>query len=132
MAARTLGWVVDDSHHVVIEKKVLKYTLTLSVSPPEAGSRGCNLWAYIDGMWHNYNPIVDPPERGVFKVDAGTEVPILAKAVGDWRFDRWSGDASGTDISITVVMDSDKSVTANFVREVEKEAEVGQFGFEVD
>jgi hypothetical protein len=34
-----------------------------------------------------------------------------------WRFSHWSGDAAGTDTTITIVMDGDKSCTAHFIRE---------------
>lgn len=94
----------------------LKYTLTTSVKPPEKGG----VWVYYNGKWHSYYPIIDPPERGVHEIDAGTEVPIEAGVLTEsgYRFDHWSGDASGTDAAITITMDSDKSVTANFAQEL--------------
>ena len=49
-----------------------------------------------------------------------TEVTVRAMAYGGYKFSGWSGDASGTSNPITVTMDSDKSVTANFTKEEEE------------
>jgi uncharacterized repeat protein (TIGR02543 family) len=37
-----------------------------------------------------------------------------ASPASGWQFDSWTGDASGTTNPVTVVMDGDKSVTANY------------------
>lgn len=55
--------------------------------------------------------ILDPP-GGIY--EEGTEVTVTAEPADNYEFDYWSGDASGTSTSITVIMDSDKSITANF------------------
>ena len=57
------------------------------------------------------------PTSGTYTYDTGTEVIITATPEADYRFDSWSGDASGTESSVTITMDSDKSVTANFARQ---------------
>ena len=44
----------------------------------------------------------------------GTTVSVTATANAGYEFDYWSGDASGTNPTIDIVMDGDKSVTANF------------------
>ena len=44
----------------------------------------------------------------------GTTVTLTATPDPGWRFSGWSGDATGADPSVTVVMDGDKSVTATF------------------
>ncbi|UCE60095.1 MAG: VWA domain-containing protein [Phycisphaerales bacterium] len=44
----------------------------------------------------------------------GTTVTLTAVPAGT-TFSRWSGDASGTDLSTTVTMNADKTVTATFV-----------------
>lgn len=44
----------------------------------------------------------------------GTEVTLEAVASAGHTFSGWSGDASGTSSSVTITIDSDKSVTANF------------------
>ena len=55
------------------------------------------------------------PSGGTY--DAGTAVTLTAIPADDWHnwaFDGWSGDLSGTADSETIVMDSDKDVTASF------------------
>jgi len=54
------------------------------------------------------------------KYQEGTEVTLKAVADVDWRFDRWSGDVPGgeeEDSEIDMIMDQDKNITANFLRE---------------
>ncbi|VAW10764.1 hypothetical protein MNBD_BACTEROID03-2555 [hydrothermal vent metagenome] len=46
--------------------------------------------------------------------DDGTVVNVTATPDAGWRFDGWSGDASGTDNPLSVTMTADKSVTATF------------------
>jgi len=58
------------------------------------------------------------PERE--KYQEGTEVILKAVADVDWRFDRWSGDVPGgeeEDSETDMIMDQDKNITANFLRE---------------
>jgi hypothetical protein len=54
------------------------------------------------------------PSPGDYCYSDGTEVTITATAEPEYRFSHWSGDASGTTNPITITMDSDKSITANF------------------
>jgi len=46
--------------------------------------------------------------------EEGTEVKLAATAASGYTFDYWEGDASGSLAATTVIMDSDKSVTACF------------------
>ncbi|RZS93362.1 InlB B-repeat-containing protein [Aquimarina brevivitae] len=48
--------------------------------------------------------------------DAGESASLLATPAAGWEFSGWSGDASGTNNPITLVMNSDKTVTANFTQ----------------
>lgn len=69
------------------------YSLTVSVSPSGSGTvtyPGSNL-------------------------AAGTEAVLTAAPATGYAFDYWSGDASGTSISTTLNMESNRSVTAYFV-----------------
>ena len=54
------------------------------------------------------------PVSGTYIHDSGTDVSVQATANSGYNFTGWSGDASGTTNPITITMDSDKSVTANF------------------
>ena len=72
------------------------YTLTTSVSPSGAGSVS--------------------PSGGEY--DAGSSVSLSAEANSGYVFDYWSGSASGTGPNISITMDSDKNVIANFTAEV--------------
>jgi hypothetical protein len=66
------------------------YTLSVTTCPSEVGS-----------------PSVD-------RYTSGTNVTVTANIPSGYSFDHWSGDASGTTLTITITMDSDKVVTANF------------------
>ena len=52
------------------------------------------------------------PPGGVY--EAGTFVTLTATAAFNYKFDNWSGDISGTTNPITIQMDANKQVTANF------------------
>ena len=68
------------------------YSLTANVSPAEAGSVS--------------------PAQGEF--DEGTEVQVSASANEHWVFTGWGGDYSGSTNPATIMMDSDKSISALF------------------
>jgi len=70
------------------------YTLTISVN---------------NSSWGSTNP---PP--GVYKYTQGQQVTVTATPATGYRFSSWSGDASGTSTSVTVTMDRNKSILANF------------------
>lgn len=55
------------------------------------------------------------PDGGTYL--AGEQVTLTATPAAGWIFDGWSGDASGTASSITLVMDSDKTVQALFTED---------------
>ncbi len=54
------------------------------------------------------------PSPGSYDYDSGSEVSVTATPNSEYQFSEWSGDASGTTNPITITMDSDKSITANF------------------
>jgi len=53
------------------------------------------------------------PSGGVY--NNGTSVAITAIPYEGWTFDHWEGDITGSSSSVTITMDSDKSITAYFV-----------------
>jgi len=73
-----------------------EYDLTIAASPTAGGTIS--------------------PAPGVYTFDRGTVITIVATPAPGWEFTGWSGSASGTRPSITVTMDSDKLVTANFAK----------------
>ncbi|MEA1958680.1 MAG: cohesin domain-containing protein [Chloroflexota bacterium] len=79
---------------------IKQYTLTTNVLPAEATTAGCTV---TGGGSH----------------DCGTSAPIQANPAGLYSFAYWTSADPGingsTNISENVLMDSDKSVTANFV-----------------
>jgi hypothetical protein len=56
---------------------------------------------------------------------SGTEAKLEAIPGSGYEFNHWSGSASGSDNPITIIMDSDKSITANF-QEITKEGKKGK------
>jgi len=76
---------------------VKQYDLTVNVNPTGGGTTS--------------------PSVGTHKYDEGTVVTVTATPNSNFRFDHWSGDCSGSG-SCSVTMDSDKTVTANFVEQV--------------
>ena len=87
---------MDSDKSVTAHFTSIEYNLAISVSPSGGGS--------VD---------LDPP-GGTY--DAGTSVGLTATASPEYNFSQWSGDAWGTSTSVTVTMDSNKSVTAHFER----------------
>lgn len=69
-----------------------RFTLTINISPPGAGSVS--------------------PAGGEY--DHGVTVTLTATPASDYTFDYWSGSAAGTTPTTTITMNSDKSVTAYF------------------
>jgi hypothetical protein len=69
------------------------YTLSVSVSPSGAGSVS--------------------PAGGQY--ESGEQVILTASPASGYTFDYWWGSASGSSPTITITMDSDKSITANFM-----------------
>lgn len=72
----------------------ITYTLTTNASPTAGGSvsRSPNASSY----------------------NSGTVVTLTATAASGYTFTGWSGDVTGTAASVTVTMNSNKTVTANF------------------
>jgi len=75
-----------------VPEKPATYTLNVSISPLGSGSVS--------------------PSTGQYK--RGRKVTLTATPSSNYVFDHWSGDASGTSASITIAMDSDKNITAQF------------------
>ena len=48
------------------------------------------------------------------KYESGFQITLTATPASNYTFDYWQGDASGSLTTITITMDSDKSITAHF------------------
>ena len=83
--------VMDDNKNVTANFAINTYTLSISA---------------VNGA------VAKVPDQLTY--DHGTSVELTATATPGYHFTGWSGDASGTDNPLTVVMDGNKSVTANF------------------
>jgi len=94
--------IVMDSEKSITAHFVAQYTLNASVSPSSGGTVS--------------------PAGGTY--DAGTEVTLNASPASGYAFDHWSGDATGKSSPVTIVMDSEKSITAHFVAQYTLNASV--------
>ena len=84
--------VTVDSDKYVIAHFKKQYTLTISVSPSDAGTIN--------------------PTGGIYDADA--KATLFATPASGYAFDYWSGDATGTSTSVNVYMHGDKDVVAHF------------------
>jgi len=75
-------------------KSPQQYTLTTSVNPSNAGYVTLN------------------PSGGIY--DEGTVVTATVHAYDGYKFDYWSGDASGSNPTIQIIMNENKSIVAHY------------------
>jgi mannan endo-1,4-beta-mannosidase len=90
--------LIMDSNKVIVANFVedlSSYTLTININPINCGT------------------VIINPAGGVYT--AGTQVELSAVGYGLYEFDSWSGDLTGNQNPITIVMDRNKTITANFV-----------------
>gem|GEM_PF-2301655 len=86
----------DDGYSVEFQSpsETTNYTLLIEVNPADSGSTD--------------------PSLGSYSYEEGTVINISATPWDGYEFLNWIGDTSGTLSAITVTMDGNKSVTANF------------------
>lgn len=70
---------------------------------------------------YQLSTLAEPSEAGTVsqsdrQVDQGKAITITANPNEHWVFDRWSGDYTGTDNPVAILMDTDKAVIAFFVK----------------
>jgi hypothetical protein len=58
------------------------------------------------------------PQPGTYNFDVGTSVSVQAIPAEVYEFDSWSGDGSGSANPVTVLMNGNKAIQANFTRAV--------------
>ena len=86
---------MNSNKSVIANFTRIDYELSTSVSPSGSGSVSPSGSTYDSG---------------------GERVTLTATPWSGYRFDHWSGDATGTSSTITVTMNSNKSVIANFTK----------------
>jgi len=118
-AIAALGWSFDHWGGAVLGTQN-PITITMNSSK--------TVTAYFIKLWYNLSTSFSPsgsgnvsPSHGTF--DAGTQVTLTAIPASGWRFDHWGGDASGSSNTVTITMDSSKSVAAYFVVADDKAAQ---------
>ena len=90
------------AHEIIVTKTTPSYTATFGkqykllthVLPAGAGS----VQADPEGPWY----------------DSGATVTLTAAPIGNYDFSEWAGDASGSNASVSITMDTNKDITANF------------------
>ena len=90
--------ITMDENKVIIanfSQNFINYTLTVNINPEGSG---------IVRM---------EPSGGVYT--AGTQVTLTAEGYGLYEFSFWSGDLTGSQNPVTITMDNNKIITANFV-----------------
>jgi uncharacterized repeat protein (TIGR02543 family) len=68
------------------------------------------------------------PVPGTYIYDLGTEVSVKATPNTGYRFDKWTGDITGTTNPITITMDGNKSISAGFTRQYKLTIATGSGG----
>ena len=66
------------------------------------------------------------PNSGTY--EGGTQISVVATPASGYRFDHWGGSASGTSNSISILMNSDKNITAYFTKVYSLNVEVNPEG----
>lgn len=59
------------------------------------------------------------PGVGNHTYDEGAEVTVEATPDQDWEFTEWTGDVTGTDKTVNITMDGNKTITAHFTESTE-------------
>lgn len=62
------------------------------------------------------NQAAPSSEPATYTFKSGTHVRLEAVPASGYLFDSWSGDLSGKANPATIVMDCNKSITANFIK----------------
>jgi len=88
----TVTITMDGDKDITANFDTIRYTLSTSVNPPEGGT--------ISTESGSYQP--------------GSTIDLVVTPSPGYEFRGWSGDVYGTSPGVTVTMDSDRSVIANF------------------
>jgi hypothetical protein len=86
---------MNSNKNVVASFVKIMYSLQLNANPPNSGT--------LDPKSGNY--------------EAGSQVKITATPATGYRFDHWGDSATGTANQVSILMDTDKTITAYFTRQ---------------
>ena len=62
--------------------------------------------------------LITPASAANGTYPSGTSVKLTALPASGYQFNSWSGDVTGNSNPITIIMDNDKNITANFYKSV--------------
>jgi uncharacterized repeat protein (TIGR02543 family) len=91
---QTPDTVYAGTSYAGVFKLETEYTLTVNINPSASGS------------------VTKNPDKATYVY--GEQVTLTATAASGYTFYNWSGDASGTNNPVTLTIDSNKTVAANF------------------
>lgn len=97
----TITIVMDCTKSATANFALITHKLTVKTNPTDGGQ------------------VTIDPVQPVTGYVAGTKVTATVTVAEGFDFSGWAGDAEGNDTSVTVTMDTDKQISANFT---EKEA----------
>jgi pectate lyase len=109
-----LDWVPEDYYSYT-----LNHALSLRYLLPKYAGAGVLSFYADDQEYHSLNVSVvgngtASPLTGSYA--EGAKVEITATAYAGWQFSSWSGDFVGTENPVSIDMNADKSIVANFVK----------------
>lgn len=102
----TIQVVMDKARNITADF-VSAYTFTVNVSPSVGGT------VAITASSGSFNTNGDESSVSV-QYASGTAVNLSATAAPGYRFDGWKGDVTGSQGNISFVVDSSKTITAEF------------------
>ena len=73
---------------------------------------------YVLTTISNHGTVARIPDKANYT--SGEVVQLIAQADAGWTFESWSGDATDTTLTISVTMDSNKTITANYIQNLHK------------
>ncbi|WP_162053454.1 malectin domain-containing carbohydrate-binding protein [Pontibacter pamirensis] len=129
------GWQKLSDRVGVNDSKISYMNLYSKSFPAGTVTLGGNMQSPAAGAQNNYFVIAKAVEAGKYILSvsttgsgwvsknpdqtsyaSGTSVSLTATAASGYKFSGWSGDASGTANPLSLTMDSNKSITANFTQ----------------
>ena len=92
LAGIIVGCIIVVIVIVVIATPTPSYTLSVNINPPQAGSVSSSGGEY----------------------ESGLQITLTATPASGYTFDYWDGAASGSSNTVTITMNSNKTITAHF------------------